>query len=315
MSKYIIRRILLGLLVLWLVTLITFIMTRMLPGDVLDRLFQDAVAHQKTIESVRHSLGLDRPVYVQYFVWMKGLFEGDFGDSIRTGRPVLTEIANRLPVTFQLGLMALFISIPMGVLIGLISAVRQRSLLDYGGRTLAIAGLSFPDFFIGTVIVLYTSKYLHYVTPVYFQNIWVSPVKNLEMLYIPALILGFRMSASSMRIMRSSMLEVLRQDYIRTAWAKGLREQLVIGRHAVKNALIPVITVLGGQLGILLGGTVIMEMLFTLPGMGRLAIESVNFRDYPQIQGVVLIMASFIVFMNLVVDILYSYLDPRIVYK
>ncbi|MBI4299669.1 MAG: ABC transporter permease [Chloroflexi bacterium] len=311
-----IRRLLLAVLVLFLVSLGTFTLIRLVPGDVIDAM----AAQQTTITGdaaakIRHDIGLDRPFYRQYLTWMKGLFTGNWGSSIFIGTPVRTNISKALPVSLEIGILALILAICIGIPIGVLSALRQDKPVDYAGRLIAIGGISMPDFWIGTMFILYSSLWWHYQPPLGWSGFIDEPWNNFQRVIFPALILGFRLSASSMRMTRSTMLEVLRQDYIRTAWSKGLRERVVIYRHALKNAMIPVVTIIGSQTALIIGGTVIIETLFTLPGMGLLTLNAIRQRDYPQVQGNVVVLSTFIVLMNLLVDISYAWLDPRIRYR
>ena len=315
MRQYIIRRVLLALFVLWLVHLLVFSMVRAFPGDVvMMRLAQDATMTKESYERARQELGIDRPFLVQYGETMRDLFRGDLGDSLLSGRPVIDELGDRVWLTLHLAVMSLLIALLIAIPIGITSAIRQDTLADYGGRMFSILGLSLPDFWTGVVAVLILSLWFHWLPPRGFEEIWVDPVKVFQQLGIPALIIGFRFSAIIMRMTRSSMLEVLREDYIRTAWSKGLSERRVIVGHALKNSFIPVITLVGQQFSILLGGTVIIETIFLLPGVGNMTLDAVIFRDYTLVQGAVIFFGGIMVLMNLLVDISYAWFDPRIRY-
>ncbi len=315
MWQYITRRIILSLIVLWLVHLLVFSMVRAFPGDVvMMRLAQDATMTKETYERALQELGIDRPFFVQYGETMRDIFRGDLGDSLLSGRPVIDELGDRVWLTVHLAIMSLFIALLIAIPIGIISAIRQDTAADYGGRLFSILGLSLPDFWTGVVAVLILSLWFHWLPPRGFEEIWVDPVKVFQQLGIPALLIGFRFSAIIMRMTRSSMLEVLREDYIRTAWSKGLSEHRVIIGHALKNSFIPVVTLIGQQFSILLGGTVIIETIFLLPGVGNMTLDAVIFRDYTLVQGAVIFFGGIMVLMNLLVDISYAWFDPRIRY-
>ena len=315
MRYYVLRRVLLAILVLWLVHLMVFSMVRLFPGDVvMMRLAQDATMTKETYERARQELGIDRPFLVQYGETMGQLLRGDLGDSLLSGRPVKEELGDRVWLTLHLAIMSLIIAILIALPIGILSAIRQDTIADYGGRMFSILGLSLPDFWTGVVAILVLSLWFHWLPPRGFEEIWIDPIKVFQQLGIPALIIGFRFSAIIMRMTRSSMLEVLREDYIRTAWSKGLSEQRVIVGHALKNSFIPVITLVGQQFSILLGGTVIIETIFLLPGVGNMTLDAVIFRDYTLVQGAVIFFGGIMVVMNLLVDISYAWFDPRIRY-
>ena len=315
MRYYILRRVLLAILVLWMVHLLVFSMVRLFPGDVvMMRLAQDATMTKESYERARQELGIDRPFLVQYGETMGGLLRGDLGDSLLSGRPVKDELGDRVWLTLHLAILSLAIALVIAIPIGILAAIRQDTLADYSGRMFSILGLSLPDFWTGVVAILVLSLWFHWLPPRGFEEIWVDPIKVFQQLGIPALIIGFRFSAIIMRMTRSSMLEVLREDYIRTAWSKGLSEQRVIIGHALKNSFIPVITLLGQQFSILLGGTVIIETIFLLPGVGNMTLDAVIFRDYTLVQGAVLFFGGIMVLMNLLVDISYAWFDPRIRY-
>jgi peptide/nickel transport system permease protein len=259
-------------------------------------------------------LGLDRPFLQQYGTWLGGICHGDLGQSLTSRKPVSQELLQRVTLTSHLAVMSLGIALLIALPIGILSAVRQDTVADYVGRMFAILGLSLPDFWLATVTITFLALWFHWIPPLGFAPIWTHPARNLSQLLIPATIIGVRLAAVSMRMTRSSLLEVLRQDYIRTAWAKGLRERVVILRHALKNAFIPVVTIIGQQFSVLLGGTVIVEFVFLQPGVGSLMLDAVLLRDYPMIQGAVMFFAVVIVVMNLLVDVSYAWLDPRIRY-
>lgn len=316
MWRYLVRRFLQGLLVLFLVSLVVFSLVRLLPGDaILMQLDQAAALTPEDLERARQELGLDRPFAQQYVTWAAGLLTGDLGRSLVSRKPVAEELSKRIILTVHLAVMSLVIALLIALPIGILSAVRQDTVVDYLGRLFAILGLSLPDFWLATVTITFLAIWFQWMPPMGFEPIWVDPLKNLTQLAIPALIIGARLAAVSMRMTRSSLLEVLRQDYIRTAWAKGLREQGIIVRHALKNAMIPVVTIVGQQFSVLLGGTVIVEFIFLQPGVGSLILDAVLLRDYTLVQGTVMFFATVMVGMNLLVDLTYAWFDPRIRYS
>jgi len=323
MRDYIIRRLLLMIPTLLLITFFVFLMVRFIPGSIVDimamQMMQSEAGGGETVvtrETIRQSLGLDLPVHEQYVDWMTGILtRGDFGTSLWTGKPVTEEILRRIPVTLELGFFAFIISQLVALPVGVISAIRQDSWWDYLGRSFAIISLATPAFWLGTMIVVFPSIWWSWSPEVELIRFSEDPVGNLVQFLIPATLLGTQMSAITMRMLRTTMLDVMRQDYVRTAWSKGLRERVVIVRHALKNAMLPVITVISGQAFIMIGGTVIIEQIFNLPGMGRLFIEAVFSRDYPYVSGINLILASIGLLLILVTDLSYAYLDPRIRYR
>jgi len=316
MRSYVVRRIGQGLLVLWLVSFAIFSLVRILPGDaVLMQLDAAAAPTPEMLARARQELGLDRPFLTQYSTWMGGVVRGDLGRSLITRRPVTQELAKRISLTSHLAVMSMIVALLIALPVGVLAAVRQDTPADYVGRLGAILGLSLPDFWLATVAITFLAIWFHWIPPIGFAPIWQDPARNLSQLAIPALIIGARLAAVSMRMTRSSLLEVLRQDYVVTARAKGARERTVIIRHALKNAFIPVVTVIGQQFSVLLGGTVIVEFIFLQPGVGSLLLDAVLLRDYTLIQGAVLFFAVVIVAMNLLVDLSYSWLDPRIRYR
>jgi peptide/nickel transport system permease protein len=266
--------------------------------------------------AIRHELGLDVPIYIQYIRWAGAIItRGDLGRSLWTRRPLVNELRTRWPVTFELSLMALIISVAVALPIGIYSAIRQDTLGDYLGRSFAIAGLSIPNFWIGTLIMVIPAVIWGWSPPVEYIQLVKDPLGNLGQFAIPATIMGMSTSAGLMRMTRTMMLEVLRNDYVRTAWSKGLNERMVVLRHAFRNASLPLITMLGARIPGLLAGSVIMEQIFALPGMGRFMLDAINTRDYPVISGVNLIMAALTLVCILLTDISYAYVDPRIRYR
>jgi len=316
MRMYVARRFLHGLLVLWLVSLVIFSLVRILPGDaVIMQLDQAAAPTPEILSRARQELGLERPFLVQYRSWITSAVQGDLGRSLITRRPVTQELLKRINLTSHLAVMSIIVAMLIALPIGVLSAVRQDTVSDYVARFLAVLGLSLPDFWLATVIITFLAIWVQWIPPIGFAPLWEDPGRCLGQLLIPAFIIGARLAAVSMRMTRSSLLEVLRQDYIRTARAKGARERAVIVRHALKNAFIPVITVIGQQFSVLLGGTVIVEFIFLQPGVGSLMLDAVLLRDYTLIQGAVLFFAVVIVVTNLLVDLSYAWLDPRIRYR
>ncbi|MFN8634944.1 MAG: ABC transporter permease [Chloroflexota bacterium] len=314
MHVYLARRLLLIVPTLFGVSVIVFLLVRLLPGDAVTMLLQD-YAYAKDAGEMRAKLGLDRPIYVQYVEWLGGVVQGDLGTSLRSKSPVSEEIVNRMPVTAELGLMAMAVGLVIAIPVGVISAVRQDTWSDYVGRSAAIGMLAIPSFWLGTLVVTLPSVWWGWTPPLRYTRLLDDPMKNLGHVIIPAIILGLALSGSLMRLTRAQMLEVLRQDFVRTATAKGLAERSVVVRHALKNAFIPILTLLGLQVSILVGGTVVLESVFVLPGMGRYLLEAVQYRDYPVIQALNLIFAVVIISANLLVDLLYGWLDPRVRYR
>jgi len=326
MRAYIIRRLLLVIPVVLVVSFIIFGLTSLMPGDAIDAMLAMSGAEEHLDRGmVEHVLGLDAPFLVRYGRWLgvvpqvegnfSGVFQGDLGITWRERIPLVKRIAQVFPVTLELGLMGIIIAQLIALPIGIYSALRQDKWGDYVARSFAIGCISFPSFWLGTMIIVYPSIWWGYMPPIMLIHFTEDPIGNLQMFIVPALLLGMALGGMTMRMMRTMMLEVLRQDYIRTAWAKGLKERVVILRHALKNALIPVITVIGFQVPILIGGTVIIEEIFCLPGMGRLLISGVNFRDQPLVSGVLVVFSVAMVLTNLMIDLTYGYLDPRIRYK
>jgi peptide/nickel transport system permease protein/oligopeptide transport system permease protein len=305
MLTYIIKRVLAVIPVLFLISFLTVAMLRLAPGDPAATLAGEFATPQQ-IQAIRHDLRLDRSIPVQYALFLRDLFHGNLGRSLKTNRLVTDEIRTRLPHTIKLALAALFFSVTLGVTVGIISAVRQNTVLDHIVMIGVITGYSFPSFWAGLLLILFFGVKLGWLPFIGDE----SP-KNL---ILPALTLGLQPAAVLARLTRASMIEVLHLDYIRTAWAKGLRERVVVMGHALRNALIPLVTVIGLEIGGLLGGAVITETIFAWPGIGTLAVTAINSRDYPVVQGVVLMATVIFVLINLLVDIVYGFLDPRIRY-
>ena len=321
MGTYIIRRLLLVIPTLLIVTALTTVAIRLIPGDAVDVLVgqMDLSGKENRVElraRLEAELGLDAPIPVQYVRWWKDvLLHGDLGDSIFMGISVKDQIKQRLPVTLEIGVLALIIAMLISFPIAIFSAVRQDTIGDYAFRSLAIIFISLPEFWVGIMVVVFPSIWWGWSPPIINISLWDDPIGNLKMYILPAAILGMGINGVNMRLMRTMMLEVVREDYIRTAYAKGLTERVVILRHAVKNALIPVVTVIGLNVPVVIGGSIIIEQIFGLPGMGRLAVEAAFIRDYPVIIGVTLVYAFVVLLIILITDLSYAFLDPRIRYK
>jgi peptide/nickel transport system permease protein len=317
MGSYLARRLLYMVPTLLVVSVIIFGLVRMVPGDIIDQMVSEMAAQPGAggdidRAAIERRLGLDVPVYIQYGRWLGGVLQGDLGESFKGFGTVGEKILGRLPVTFELGLLSILIGLLIALPMGVYSAVRQNSMGDYVGRTTAIAFMSVPNFWVGTMVMIYPAVLFRWSPPMEVIPFFEDPIGNLGMFIIPALILGMALAGSTMRITRTMMLEVLRQDYIRTAWSKGLKEKIVVFRHATKNALIPVVTWVGFQIPLLVGGAVVIETIFGLPGTGRLLVDALGDRDYPVVMGITLIVAVFVVFVNLLVDLTYAWLDPRV---
>ena len=319
MRAYIIRRLLLIIPTLWILTIIVFLMVRFIPGDVIDIMVDKMELDAGGIvdrEAIERLLGLDLPVYVQYGRWVGDiLLHGTLGESLWGGWTVEGRIMGRLPLTIELGVMAIVIGLLIALPVGIYSAIRQDTAADYLGRTAAVIGLATPNFWLALMVMIYPAIWWGWSPPMEWVPFPEDPLGNLGVLIIPSLILGTAMSASTMRLTRTMMLEVLRQDYIRTAWSKGLSERVVVVRHAARNTLIPVVTLMGMSLPILVGGSVIIENIFNLPGLGRLMVVALNNRDYPVVSGINLFFATAVIAINLMIDLMYPFLDPRVRYK
>ena len=339
MRAYIIRRLLLIIPTLFILTILVFLLVRFLPGDVIDVIQArvDSIAggpgwSESAIdrEALLRMMGLDVPVWVQYGRWMgvlpipdwftgeshfKGLLQGTLGQSLFSPLSVEEHIVGRLAVTIEVGVMAIVIGLVIALPVGIYSAIRQDTPADYLGRSVAIIGLATPNFWLGIMVMIFPAIWWGWSPPMEWIPLTEDPLGNVRVFIIPSLILGTAMSAATMRMTRTMMLEVLRQDYIRTAWSKGLKERVVIMRHALKNAFMPIVTLVGMQLPILVGGSVIMENIFNLPGLGRLMVIALSERDYPVVSGVNLLFATAVVGINLMIDLIYPYLDPRVRYS
>ena len=320
MRAYVIRRILLMIPTLFILSVLVFMSVRFIPGDVVDMMMQQMMLSGALLDMDREAfervLGLDRPIYVQYADWIAGiLVRGTFGESLMHEFTIEQRILGRLPVTLELGLLAILIGWAIALPVGIYSAVRRDGVADYAGRSVAIIGLATPNFWLGIMVMVYPAIWWGWSPPLRLVRFVDNPLGNLAMFLIPSLILGTGSAAGLMRMTRTMMLEVLRQDYIRTAWSKGLRERVVVVRHAIKNGMIPIVTIIGMQLPILVGGSVIIENIFNLPGLGRLMVLALQERDYPVVQGVNLMFGSVVIANNLLIDLVYASLDPRIRYR
>ncbi len=324
MRAYIIRRLLIMIPTVFLVTLIIYFLVRLVPGDVIDMMQGQVGDVEIDREAIERDLGLNDPVLLQYARWMgmapqmdgsfSGVFQGNLGDSWWQRVPVVELLAVKWPITFQLGLMALIVAQLIALPIGIYSALRQDTWGDYIGRSFAILCISVPGFWLGTMVIMFPARWWGFMPPIMLIRFTDDPIGNLGMFIIPSIVLGMAMAGLTMRMTRTMMLEVLRQDYIRTAWSKGLKERVVILRHALKNALIPIVSLVGLQVVFLTGGTLIIEQIFSLPGMGRLVLDATIQRDHPLIGGVLLLFSIALMSINLVVDLIYAFLDPRIHY-
>ena len=317
MRQYALKRLALIVPTVLLVTIIVFAVMRLIPGDPALVILSDGDASftQEELDALRQELGTDRPIPVQYVEWIGGLVQGDLGESIwRKGRPVWDLLGPRVPRTLQLAIMAMVIAVGIAVPLGVLSAIKPDSPLDFISRVVTLVGISLPTFFAGVLVVLFLSRGFGWLPPLGYVELWEDPWTNIRQMFLPALVLGFYDMAFIARVTRSSMMEIIREDYMRTARAKGLGEQVVLVRHGLKNAVLPILTISGWQFGRLFGGTVIIESIFRIPGIGTLLIETVFQRDFPTIQAIIVVIALSIVVINLLVDLLYGWLDPRIRY-
>jgi peptide/nickel transport system permease protein len=313
MTRYIVQRLIGVIPTLLLLLFMVVVMVRIIPGDIVDLMLQEqGGARNVDRQVIEQRLGINEPLPVQYVEYAGGMLRGDLGRSLWDQRPVTTLIFKRLPTTLELAFLAMCISVVLAIGFGVLAAIRQDTVLDYLPRSVAVLGLSIPDFALGTMLLVLPTIWWHKTPPLLWHSFSEDPVKHIEQIALPVLVVGVRLSASVMRLTRTQMLEVLRQDYTRTAWAKGLSERLVVFRHGLKNALIPVVTLLGLELAVLISGIVIMESIFAIPGVGRLLIESISSRDYPVIQGITVVVGTLVIVVNLGVDLSYAVLDPRV---
>jgi len=313
LRRYLARRLLVAVPSLLIASAIVFALPRLIPGDAVQLMLAET-SYAKDLDELRAKLGLDRPFHVQYVEWLGRAAVGNLGESLWTRRPVLHELTQRLPVTAELALYATIIALLIALPVGVVAAARQDSLADYLLRSAAILGLSVPNFWLATLLIVLPAIWWGWRPLTGFVEFRTDPIAHVAQILLPAAILGITSAAALMRLTRGMLLEVLRQDYVRTAWAKGLAERAVVVKHGLRNAVIPVVTLLGTQLPLILGGTVVIETIFGLPGVSRFLFDAINQRDYPVIQGVNLIVVSTIVVVNLAVDALYAVLDPRIRY-
>jgi len=315
---YILRRMLMFVPVLIAASVLIFALMRVLPGDVALMILVgpggEGQASPEALAKLRADLGLDRPIVVQYLSWLNDVVHLNLGTSYASGRTVVTELSQRLPITIELAFLAIIMTMMVAVPAGVVSAIRQNTRLDYLLRIVSVAGLTIPTFFTATLLILLLVTAFRWLPPIELAGLFSNPLDNLTQLIWPAVMLAFYHGAVISRMTRSQMLEVLRQDYVRTAWAKGLGERLVVVRHALQNALLPVVTIAGLEFGVLVGGTVVMETIFVLPGIGSYIVESIRTRDYPVLQAIILMLACSYLFINLLVDLCYAWLDPRIRY-
>ncbi|HTX52789.1 MAG TPA: ABC transporter permease [Candidatus Baltobacteraceae bacterium] len=313
MAPFLLRRVLYFIPVIFIVTVVVFAITMLLPGDpALAFLGEGGIRDKVAYEAMRLELGLDRPLPVQYAIWLAKAAHGDLGRSVRTHEAVTDALAARLPVTIELAAVALIIALVIAIPVGILSATRPNSPVDTAATVMAVSGVALPEFFVGILLIYLFAVYLRILPPSGYVPLSAGLWPNLRSLLLPALSLGLALNAVTMRQVRASLIEVMREEYVTVARAKGVPEGTVIRSHALKNAMIPVITVIGLQVGRLFGGTVVVETIFAFPGMGRLAADSIFFRDFPALQGVVLVMALAVLVCNLLTDVLYAYVDPRI---
>ena len=318
MSTYIAKRLLLIVPTLFGAAALVFVIMRVIPGDVALLIFGgDQAGHidPKQLEAMRRRLGLDRSLLAQFGTWLWGVLRFDFGNSLWTGQPVVEELLIRLPLSLELALAATVVSVLIAIPLGILAAARQDTWVDYLVRVFSIGGLAIPSFWVGILIILFLVIYFGWGPPLEFTPPWVNPWANFQMMVWPVLTVGYRYAAVTTRMTRSTMLEVLREDYIRTAWAKGLAERAIVIRHALKNSMLPVITLIGTEFAFLIGGLVVTETVFTLNGVGRFMIDAVAHRDYPVVQALIFLIAFGFVVVNLLVDLTYAWFDPRIRYR
>ena len=317
MRTYVLKRLLLIVPTLLGAAALVFVIMRVIPGDVALLILggDGGQIDQKQLAAMRQQLGLDQPLVVQFGTWLWGILRFDFGHSLWTGQPVIQELLIRLPLSLQLALFATIVSVIIAIPLGMLAAVRQDSWVDYAVRIFSIGGLAMPGFWVGILTILALVIFFGWGPPLEFTPPWVDPWANFQMMVWPVVTVGYRFSAVTTRMTRSTVLEVLREDYIRTAWAKGLRERAVVIRHALKNAMLPVITLIGTEFAFLIGGLVVTETVFTLNGIGRFVVDAVAHRDYPVVQALVFLIAFGFVVVNLLVDLTYAWFDPRIRYR
>jgi peptide/nickel transport system permease protein len=318
MRTYLAKRLLLIVPTLLGAAALVFLIMRVIPGDVTLLIFGGDQASQvdpKQLAAMRHRLGLDQPLWVQFGSWLWGVLRFDFGTSLWTGRPVIEELLVRLPLSLELAILATIVSVLLAIPFGMLAAVRQDSWVDYLIRVVSIGGLAIPSFWVGILIILLLVIFFGWGPPLEFTPPWINPWANFQQMVWPVLTVGYRYAAVTTRMTRSTVLEVMREDYIRTAWAKGLRERSIVFRHAMKNAMLPVVTLIGTEFAFLIGGLVVTETVFTLNGVGRFVVDAVAHRDYPVVQALVFLIAFSFVVVNLLIDLTYAWFDPRIRYR
>ena len=316
MGRYLLGRLLWCVPVMLGASVLIFVLLRFLPGDVVDIILgSEGSATPEVRETIRRLFGLDQPIYVQYFVWLGAVLRGDLGSSLRTSEPVAGLLLSRLPITIELAVLSVTISVLLAVPLGVVAAVKRGGPIEHLARLVGLIGLSLPNFWLATMLILVASLGFGWLPSLIYVNPFSDPIENLKQMLMPAVSLALALMAIVLRMTRSAMLEVLGQEYVKTARAKGLGERLVLMRHALKNAMIPVVTVVGIQMGTLFGSTVVIEQIFGLPGMGWTFVNGIYQRDYPTVQGAVLMLALTFVLVNLIVDVMYAYLDPRIRYE
>jgi peptide/nickel transport system permease protein len=317
MLKYIVKRVLLMIPTLLSVAVLVFILMRVVPGDIVELRFagESAFSQKENLDKERARLGLDRPVWEQFTEWIVGIVQLDFGTSMWTGAPIAEEIRLRFALSLQLAIMATMIAVLLAIPLGVIAALKQDTWVDYAVRVISIAGLATPSFWLGIVFILGLLIVFKWLPPMVYTPFWLNPWQNMLQLIWPALAVGYRYSAVATRMTRSAMLEVLREDYIRTARAKGVWEKLILSRHALKNAMLPVLTVIALEFAFLMGGLVVTEQVFNLNGLGMLFVEAVAHRDYTLTQALVMLVAFVFIFVNFMVDLMYAWLDPRIRFR
>jgi peptide/nickel transport system permease protein len=318
MRTYLIKRIFLIVPTLLGVASLVFVIMRMIPGDVALLILggdQAGSIDKAQLAAMHHQLGLDQPVVVQFGQWLWGVFRLDFGNSLWTGRPVVEELLGRLPLSLELAILATIVSVLLAIPLGMLAAVHQDGWIDYVIRIVSIGGLAIPSFWVGILCILLLVIYFGWGPPLEFTPPWIDPWANFQQMVWPVVTVGYRYAAVTTRMTRSTLLEIMREDYIRTAWAKGLRERVVVVRHALKNAMLPVITLIGTEFAFLIGGLVVTETVFTLNGVGRFVVDAVAHRDYPVVQALVFLIAFGFVIVNLLIDLTYAWFDPRIRYR
>ena len=318
MGRYTVKRISLFIPTVLLMTILVFVVMRIIPGDPAISILEGDGGGSYTIEDlerVRAELGTDRNLFIQYVDWIGGIMQGDFGDSFWFKSPVMTELGDRIPRTLELAVMAIVMAVLFSVPLGIMSAIKPDSWLDLGARTFTIIGIAIPNFLVAVLMILFLLAVFDWLPPLGYVELWDDPLKNLQQMIFPAIALAIYDMAFIARVTRSAMMEVLREDYMRTARSKGLSERVVLVRHGLKNAILPILTISGWQFARLFEGAVIIESIFLIPGVGRILIEAIFHRDFPMIQAVIVVIGAGVLLINLVVDLLYGWLDPRIRYN